>query len=187
MKRPLLLLAAALAVGCLVGEGAGKPEALALLALGGGLLGLALRARSARPAGLALGAAALALGAAGAALERMAHEGVPLRAWVEARSDDAGTVLLEGRARGDGEDRPDRLRVTLDVERVTTAGRVVDCPGRVRVDVFGEASRPEIRKGDRVRAWVALRRVTGHANPGGEPADLWARHEGLAALGHVKS
>src|SRR5262245_66450838 len=100
MKRPLLLLAAALAVGCLVGDGAGRPEVLALLVLGGALLGLALRARSGRPAAMALGAAALALGATGAALERMAHEGVRLRAWVEARSDDAGPVLLEGRARG---------------------------------------------------------------------------------------
>jgi competence protein ComEC len=187
MPRPLLLLAAAMALGCLVGEAAGKPEISALLALAGALLGLALQASSGRPAGMALGAAALALGAAGAGLERLAHESVPLCRWVEARADDAGPVLLEGRARGDGEDRPDRLRLALDVERVTTAGRVLERPGRVRVDVFGQASRPEIRKGDRVRAWVTLRRVAGYSNPGVEPPGAWALHEGLAAIAHVKS
>jgi competence protein ComEC len=177
-----------MAFGCLVGEAAGRSSIAVLLALAGASLGLALRTSpNGRAAGVALGAAAMALGAAGAGLERLAHESVPLREWVEGRADDAPPVLLEGRARGDGEDRPDRLRVTLEVERLTAAGRVVTCPGRVRLDVFGGAARPEVRQGDRMKAWASLRRVTGHSNPGGEPAGLWARHEGLAALAQAKS
>ncbi len=187
MPRPLLLLAVAMALGCLAGEAAGRPSIAALLGLAGALLALALRTPSGRPAAMALAAAALALGAAAAGLERLAHESVPLRVRVEAQGDVAAPVLLEGRARGDGENGPDRLRLVLDVERVTTTGRALQCPGRVRVDVFGRSERPEIRSGDRVRAWASLRRVTGYRNPGADSAEIWARHEGLAAVAQVKS
>jgi competence protein ComEC len=187
MKRPLLLLAGAVALGCLVGEAAGRSAISTLLALAGALLALALRAPSGRPALMALGGAAVALGAAGAALERVSHEIVPLRLWVETHGEGHAPLLVEGRVLGDGEDRPDRLRFALAVERLTAAGRTEAHPGLLRVDVFGQAVRPEVRDGDRVRAWATLRRVTGYANPGGNPPDLRARHEGLAALAQVKS
>jgi competence protein ComEC len=187
MRRPLLSLAGTLAVGCFAGDAAGKPAIAILLALAVVLLALAARSPGARAAGLAVAASAVALGAAAAGLERLAHEATPLRRWVVALSDDSRPVLLEGRARGDAQDRPDRLRVTLDVERLTASGRTEERPGRVRLDAFGLAARPEIRDGDRVRVWAALRAVSGYEDPGVEPAEVWARHEDLAAVGTVKS
>ncbi len=187
MPRPLLFLAASLAFGCRVGESAERRESAILIALAACLLGLALRAVSGRAALVALGASAVALGAAGAALERLEHERTPLRLWVETQPDEAALVFVEGRARGDGQARPDRLRVTLAVERLTVAGRPEERAGVVRLDVFGRVQPPEVQDGDRVRAWATLRRVAGYQNPGGDDPREWARHEGLAALGQVKS
>lgn len=187
MKHPLLFLAAGLAFGCFAGESAEKREIVILIGLAAILLGLAHRAVSGRAALVALVASAVALGGAAAALERLEHETTPLRIWVEKQLDDRAPVFVEGRARGDGQERPDRLRLTLFVERVTVAGRPQQRAGAVRVDVFGRAARPEIQDGDRVRAWATLRRVDGYQNPGGDDPRDWARHEGLAALGQVKS
>ncbi len=187
MPRPLLLLATFLAAGCLVGGAAGKREITALLALAVVLLGLALAAAAGRAALVALGAAAVALGGAGAALERLRHEGTPLRVWVAAQPEDAAPVLLEGMAREDGQELPDRLRLTVAVERLTAAGRSLARTGVVRVDVFGGARRPEVQEGDRVRVWASLRPFAGHRNPGGNDPEAWGRHEGLAGLGQVKS
>jgi competence protein ComEC len=187
MPRPLLSLAGALALGCLAGGAGGRSSIGVLLGLALLLLALAARAGSGRAAATAVAAAAVALGAAAAGLERLAHEATPLRRWVEARDDDASPVLLEGRAHGDAQDRPDRLRLTLDVERLTASGRSEPCPGRVRLDAFGTAPRPEIRDGDRVRAWATLQGIAGYQDPGVAPAEAWALHEELAALGQVKS
>ena len=144
MPRPLLFLATCLGVGCLVGESGGKREIAVLLGLGAVLLGLALAATRSRAAVVALGAAAVALGGAAAALERVGYEATPLRAFVAARPERAAPVLVEGRARGDGQELPDRLRLRVAVERVTTGGRSVEQAGIVRLDVFGDARRPEV-------------------------------------------
>ncbi len=187
MPRPLLFLATCLGAGGLVGESAGRQEIAILLGLGAVLLGLALAARRGRAALAALGGAAVALGGADAALERMRYESTPLRAFVAARREDAAPALVEGRARGDGPELPDRVRLRVVVERVTTGGRSVELEGIVRLDVFGDAPRPEVLDGDHVRVWAALRPFGGYRNPGGGDPEAWARHEGLAALGQVKS
>jgi competence protein ComEC len=187
MPRPLLSLAGALALGCLAGDAVGRPAIAVLLALALALLVLACRAAPDRWAATAVAGAALALGAAAAGLERMSYETTPLRLWVEARAEGTAPVLVEGWARGDAQDRPDRLRLTLDVERLTTSGRTEEIRGRVRLDAFGLGARPEVRDGDRVRAWATLRAVAGYEDPGVEPAEVRARHDGLAAVGQVKS
>jgi hypothetical protein len=69
MARPLLVLAASLAVGCLLGSDVEPKAALVILALAALLLGLAGASPRGRGARWAVVGASLGLGAAGAAAE----------------------------------------------------------------------------------------------------------------------
>src|SRR5215468_7807829 len=171
MARPLLVLAAWLAVGCLVGGDVEPRAALAILVGVALLLGLAAASPRGRGAGRA----------------RAAYEACPLRRWIEGRVDDSGAVRLLGRAAGDGAELGDALRLRLDVEQAASGGRTIALPGRVRLDVYGAAARPSVLDGDLLAVSASLRTVDGPWNPGGgDPRDR-AAHEGVVAFGSVKS
>src|SRR5712691_8395065 len=178
MRRPLLVLATAFGVGCLVGGEAGPRGALGLAVLAAALLVLALAARGRRAAAWALLGAAVGLGAADATVERLVYDAAPLRAFAETREPGAGPVALEGIARGDVQIFPDRALLALDVDSPS---------GGVRIDVGGLTKVPEILDRDRVRLWAVVRPVTGFRTPGAFDAPAAAFHENVHALGYCKS
>jgi len=178
MRRPLLVLATAFGVGCLVGGEAGPRGALGLAVLAAALLLLALAARGRRAAAWALLAAAVGLGAADATVERLAYDAAPLRAFAEAREPGAGPVALEGIARGDVQIFPDRVLLVLDADPP---------PGGLRIDVGGLTKVPQVLDRDRVRLWAVVRPVTGFRTPGAFDAPAAAFHENVHALGYCKS
>jgi competence protein ComEC len=186
MARPLLLLAVALVLGCAVGEDVGPAGAAILLGLSALTLVAAASQPSSRFSGGGLLAAAVGIGAAGAAIEAAAYERLPLVRWVEA-GPTREPMSLEGVAYGDARDTGDRFTLVLDVERGELPGRGAVPPGRVRVDVGGDALRPEIIDGDRLRLFATLARPRGFSNPGSFDVLGAARRGGLAATGYCKS
>ena len=82
MPRPLLTMAVAYSLGCLLGD-VGPKAALWLLVLSAVVLALALHAPK-RPARSALFAGALALGVAGASVFDLAYDRAPLARWAQA-------------------------------------------------------------------------------------------------------
>jgi competence protein ComEC len=179
MARPLLLLAAAFALGSLLGGDLGAREAAVLLTFSGFVLAAALiRFSALSTAGVV--AAAVGIGAAGAGVEVAAYERQPLGAWL-ARGEDPAPRLIEGLAFGDARDSPDRFSLVVDKKEGAVPG------GRVRVEIGGLAARPEVLDGDRVRLFATLRRPRGFHNPGAFDAVAAARHEGIVATGYCKS
>jgi competence protein ComEC len=177
MRRPLLGLAAAFGVGCLLSDGeAGSVEAVVLVLLCALLLGLALLAPPGR-AGAALRGAALALGGAGAAVEGLEVEGLTLRRLLVEAEREGRPVRLAGVVRGDAVERAGRLAFVVDVEGVEARGRLVPGRGRVRLEVGGEAARPHLLDGDAVAAWASVR----------TPGRADAVRSGLVAFGYCKS
>ena len=178
MRRPLLGLAAACATGCLLADGeAGPAEALALIALGALLLGLALAAGSGRGAGIALGGAALSLGAAAAGVEALQLEARGLRRIALDAEREGRAVRLVGTVRGDAVERAGRVTFAMDVAGIEADGRFVPGAGRARVDVGGRAETKHLADGDGVAAWVSVR----------APPRKDAARTGLSAFGHCKS
>jgi len=175
VPRPLIFLAAAFGLGCLLADGQGSGvEALRLGGLALGVLALAGRARAAW-ATAAVGAAAVALGAALAVTEFLDFASRDLRHRVAAW--DGVPVEVRGIARGDAAARDGRLRLTIDAEEVRSGEGVVAVDGRVRVEVGGAGPLPRVVDADRVAVWVALR-----------PTD-WVdgRRDGAVARGYCKS
>lgn len=187
MARPLLLLASFLALGCFVGEGVDRRQALFLVALAAALLGLALAAQRPRSSLTALAAAATAIGASGAGIERAAYARSPLLRWVETRGDADEPVRLSGIAAADAREAGDRWVLLLDVDLVAEWGRERPLAGRVRVQVAGSAPRADVIEGDRLTLWASLRQPRSFGNPGSFDAEAAARREGIHALGHTKS
>jgi competence protein ComEC len=177
MRRPLLGLAVAFGLGGLLNDGeAGPYEVLALLALAGALLGLALAAGDGRWARGALAGAALAMGGAAAAVEGLQLEAGSLRR-VALGAEGGGAVRILGVVRGDSLERAGRLVLSIDASSVEVAGRVEPCSGRARVEVGGEAPRPRLLDGDRVALWAGLRAAR----------RAEAVRNGFAAFGYCKS
>src|SRR5262245_66631899 len=115
MKLPLLMRAACLAAGCAVGADVGSAGGLALAGWASILAVIVLSRPEARGCRVALGAAAVAVGAAGAGAERLADERQPLGQWLRQRGGYLDRpVAIEGIARGDGQEWPDRTTVGLD-------------------------------------------------------------------------
>jgi competence protein ComEC len=185
MTRPLLPLAAVLALGALVGGDLPRESALALLGLGAASLALACGAQG-RLAAVALGGAAVAAGAAAASVERLAYEAAPLRAWIAAEAA-AGPVRLAGTCREVYRDRQGRLMLVVDVDTLTARGTARPMRGRARVEVGGSPDAVPVAEGDRVGLWADLRPPRGFGNPGAFDAVAHARREGIHALGHCKS
>jgi competence protein ComEC len=186
MRRPLLFLAAALALGCWVGDGVPVGVAAFLLAAAAGLLALACCAPL-RWAPVALSAAAIGIGAAGAAIERIAYDATPLYHWLEGREDLDEPLKLSGLAALDSGEWADRYVVALDLDSLTVRGRQLPMRGRARILVTGAAPRPEIVEGDRLTVWATLRRPRGFGNPGAFDAEGYARLQGVHAAGSCKS
>ena len=160
MRRPLLVLAAPFAAGCLLSDGLGSVhEAVVLAALAAGLLALAPWAGTRRAAVGALAGAALALGTAATSVEGLRIEAGALRRALRSGALDGRVVHGFGRVRGDSLLRDGRLGFVLDLERVLGDGRDAGLTGRVRVEVGGEAEKPRLVDGERVSAWMALRPV----------------------------
>lgn len=187
MARPLLVLAAVLVLGSAVGEDVGISGAVTLLVLCAVALAAAVSQPVSRLGGWALLAAAGGIGAAASAIEVAAYQRQPLTAWLDERPATGEPILLEGIAFGDARDRGDRFTLVLDVERAEGPGRALVPPGRVRVDLGGEAPRPEIIDGDRLRLFATLARPRGFGNPGSFDAEGAARSAGIVATGYCKS
>jgi competence protein ComEC len=183
MARPLLALAAWFAVGCLAGDALPLRSAGALLALAGATLVLGLRTRRGPWAAVALAAGAVALGAAGAAVEARAYE-VERSRWSGPETDGETPSEIHGTARGDGRDLGDRLVFELDVE---TVGKGAPRVGRLRLEVGGQAARPEILDGDRLSLWATLRPPRGFGDPGAFDALAQARRDDIVGYGYCKS
>ena len=178
MRRPLLELAAAFGLGCLLTDGESGPrEALVLLALAGSLVALALASREGGWARAALGAGALGLGCAASGIEGLQLEAASLRQLAVRAHGGGGRARILGIVRGDALERQGRLVVIVDAQAVELGGRREACSGRARVEVGGAAPKPRLLDGDRVAVWASLRptlRADG------------VRH-GLAVQGYCKS
>ena len=175
MRRPLLALAAAFGVGCLLTDAEGaSAEAALLLLLGGSLIALALRA-SGQWAAVGLGAAAVSLGSASALVAGLHFHRSDLRQGVVEW--DGRPVALRGVVRGDAALQHDRLRFTLAVEQVRARSRTLSVRDLVRIDVGGEFPLPRLTDGERVSVWVVLRALD------------WTdgRRDGSVARGYCKS
>ncbi|HET8646321.1 MAG TPA: ComEC/Rec2 family competence protein, partial [Vicinamibacteria bacterium] len=187
MSRPLLLMAAALAAGCLVGAACPPAAVAALLALSAALLGLGLAA-SARSAPCAVAAAAFAAGAAAGGVERLQYEQAPLRRWAAAEETADTAVELDGVAARDARILDQRTQLVLDVRRVRIGGRWRPLRGRVRVDVAGaQAATLQVLQGERVRAWAQVTLPRGALTPGAFDPVAYAYREGVHAQGFCKS
>ncbi len=178
MHRPLLGLAAAFGLGCLLTDGeAGPREVVALLALAGALVGLALAARAGRGAWAAALGAALALGSAAGAVEGLQLDSASLRQAARRAEAEGRPARVLGVVRGDALERAGVLVLSIDAEAVEVAGRLEPCAGRARVEVGGESAKPRLLDGDRVAAWVRLRPASRAEGVRG----------GVAAFGYCKS
>ena len=176
MRRPLLGLAVAFGLGCLLTDGeAGRHEALVLLVLAGAELGLTLATRGGRWAETALLGAALALGSGAAAVEGLQLASQSLRR-VALRAEGRPTRVV-GIVRGDALERAGRLVLVIDALAVEVGGRLEACSGRARVEVGGEVAKPRLLDGDRVAVWARLRAA--------RPAE--GVSGGLATFGYCKS
>lgn len=172
MRRPLIGLAAAFALGCLLSDGQGSArEALRLVCLAALTLPLAVAAGAGSAAVTALLAGALALGSAAASVEALQLESSALRRMLEERSFPRRVV---GTLRGDAVERQGSLQFTLEVESLLVRERVEPVSGRVLVEVGGSVRKPRLVDADRVAVWLTLRPLT-------RPRD------GLAAFGYCKS
>jgi competence protein ComEC len=178
MRRPLLGLAAAFGLGCLLTDGeAGPREALALLALAAALVGLALAARAGRGAWAAALGASLALGSAAGVVEGLQADSVSLRQAARRAEAEGRPARVLGVVRGDARERAGALVLSIDVEAIEVSGRLEACAGRARVEVGGESAKPRLLDGDRVEAWVRLRPASRAEGVRG----------GVAAFGYCKS
>ncbi len=186
MRRPLLLLSAAFAAGCFVGDALAAGPAWALVCFAGALLPLALRARPGTALG-ALGAAALALGAAGASAERRAYEATALAHWIAVHPDLEDPVRLGGVAAADTPDGAVSRTIVIDVETLTDVRDARAVSGRARIVVGGDAPLAEIVAGDRLALWATLRPPRGFANPGSFDVVAQALRDGVHAHGFCKS
>jgi len=180
MSRPLLSIAAALALGSSVGGDVGKAGALALLLLSA-LAVVAALLRFSPWSRAALTAAAVGIGAAAAGIEVLAYEQQPLGLRLQAGLDSTTPVLVQGVAFGDARDALDRFSLVLDAEEGALPA------GRVRIEIGGTAPRVEIVDGDRVRLFATLSRPRGFLNPGAFDVIAAARHAGIVATGYCKS
>ena len=187
MERPLLSLSLCLALGALVGGDVGPGAATALLGAAAVLLLLALLSSEARSAAAALAGAALAVGAASAGIEAAAYDSAPLLRWAAPEPEPPGPVLLRGIAHGDGRESGGRVVLGLDVESLCSGSLERPVAGRVRLDIGGDARRPEILDGDRVSVWATLRLPRGFGNPGAFDVLAQARREGVHLFGYCKS
>lgn len=186
MRRPLLLVAAFLALGCALGADLPARCAWQLLALAGLPLVLSLARADRRWQVAGLAAAALALGAAGAGVETLEHARSPLLAWVGDACPD-GPVRLEGLLAGDARETADSLLAVLEVDRAACAGRQTAAAGRVRVEIGGGQTRPELLDGDRVVLWATLRPPRSAGNFAGSDPAAQARRARIHAYGYCKS
>ena len=132
MRRPLLALATAFGAGCLVADpGAGWPRPWPWPASCWPCWSWRVLAPR-RSAARALGAAAFALGALAAQVEVLSFEDGSLRQAVLEAEVDELPVRLTGTVRGDARPRLDRLRLTLDVERIHGRGGLARRRGACR-------------------------------------------------------
>jgi competence protein ComEC len=173
VRRPLLHLAVAYGLGCLLAAPeAGVAEALWLVALAAAALVLAVRARSGRSAAAALGAAALGLGVASAIAAGLRFEASGVRRLLAEEAGAAQAIRLHGLVRGDPQQTPDGLLVLVELEGFERGGRLAPDGGRVELVVGGQGPMPLLAEGDRVAVWARLR-PTDHGD--GVRRAVWAR------------
>ncbi len=185
MSRPLAVLALALGAGCAAGDALDARLTPVLLALAAALLLAACTRLSPAWSGRALLAAALAVGAALAAAAQREFAAGGLLAVAEAQ--ERAPWRVEGVALDDGLAEADRLRLWVDVERVSGPGAPRVARGRARLDVGGAGPFPEVRAGDRVELWASLHPPRHFRNPGVWDARAHARRRGVQAHGWCKS
>lgn len=184
--RPLLGLAACLAVGAFVGSE--LPFAAAPLVLGLAAVALVLCLIGCFGASVVagLGAVAFALGAVGHAIEREAYDRSRLRTLVSEEAPDS-PVWVEGRAFADSSRSQDRVQLSLDVESVRWRRSTLSLTGRARISVNDPQQLLEITQGERVGIWAMLRIPRGYASPGAFDVAADARRHGVHAHGYCKS
>jgi competence protein ComEC len=185
MRRPLLGLSVCLACGVLVSDALRPPHAAWLILLAAALGVLAVLAGQGRAAVAALVGAAVGVGAAAAAVQRAHYDTSPLGLWLALASDEP--VLLRGVAAADAGEVEGRWFLLMDVEAVTQAGHERSTAGRVRIELGGDAERPQVGEGDRLEVWARLRSPRGYGNPGAFDAVANARRNEVQAYGYCKT
>jgi competence protein ComEC len=185
MKRPVLLLACAFALGVLLGGALAGENAAPLLILAASLLPLAWAARPVVGT-VAVAGAAMALGSASIAIEHAQYHRNALGAWVD-RLPDREPVRVLGTAASDAWASRDDWWLLLEVRQVERRGRILALTGRVKVRVGGRASRPEVIQGDRVAVWTTLHRPRGFGDAAADDPEGRAFRNGIEAFGYCKS
>ncbi len=77
-----------------------------------------------------------------------------------------------------------RLRLRLQVEQLTLAGKIIRGPRQVLLSWYGE--RPVLRAGERWQLPVRLKAPRGFRNPAGFDYERWLTGEGVDATGYVR-
>jgi competence protein ComEC len=184
--RPLLGVAAALALGAWVGEELPFPAAPLVLVLVGAVLLLCLIGPRAAGAVAGILAAAFGIGAAGHSIERHAYERAGLSRFMVEEDPDS-PVWIEGRAAADSRRNQDRVQLLIDVESLRWCGRARPLSGRARVSVSDAEERLEMAQGEAVSLWATLHAPRGYLSPGAFDVLADARRRGVHAHGFCKS
>lgn len=140
-------------------------------------------------------AAFLFVGGALAHCEQIDAEADRIKTLIESGELDSDEPAeLWGRLLEMPEPAPERILLTLSVNRVSTLGQVFAASGRVRLtlafaddDERREYDRLSLDYGDEIRTYCYLRRSHGYRNPGVRSFDLWLEERNLDATGHIKS
>ena len=93
-------------------------------------------------------------------------------------------LVIEGVVASLVEQDPRRSRFVFTVEEAHDQGRLVEVPGRVRLNWYRAPVVP--RAGERWRLKVRLKRPHGFMNPGGFDYEAWLFQRRIRALGYVR-
>ncbi|MCW5969986.1 MAG: ComEC/Rec2 family competence protein [Blastocatellales bacterium] len=195
-KQPLFYLTISFATGILACTLLRAPLFIWITgALAGWAIAGAVLLQRSKSASAFLFAAFLFAGGALARCEQIDAEADSIKTLIESGELDSDEpVELWGRLLEMPEPAPERILLTLSVDRVATLGRVFAASGRVRLTVAfaddderREYDRLALDYGDGVWAYCYLRRSHGYRNPGVRSFDLWLEERNLDAVGHIKS
>ena len=195
--HPLALLAASFACGVLLAR-LTQPQHGLLITCGALISALAVVAFVRVRLGLATAFVSAAFLCAGAGIEAVEREGVPLGSvwgfYEAGRVASGDPVELTGVLTRAPEVAPDGFYVTLGVEVLRHAGREESASGAVElfapvrdVAAFERYERLELRRGARVRVMARLERAEGFRNPGVRSLTEFLEQRGLEAIGAIKS
>lgn len=186
--HPLFIVLLGLAGGSLAPPPLGSPGLSIALSLSAALALLAV----ARPRVVPIAALMVAAAGAGATLAASARETHRVHALPDLVADFEGPVEVEGRVAGEPRLVDGDLRFDLATSSLALARQTIPWTGRLRVVVRAPADGAfaaalELKAGDRVSAFMDVRRPEPARSPGGFDQLAWAVREGIHGFATCKN